>query len=144
MIVFSMPDRQWDDFPRSPPRHGAEVQLIPNGWLAEIAFIAGPEWVYQVRHEAPDVVITGPSGRQSSAPATHSDRMAIHEDMTDFLSEAGIPEPPFAVEWRLRLPERLTGDALMRACNRAGFEAGAYHGPEAAKRLQDLLRTILV
>lgn len=114
----------WDDFSRtekSSTSNGSARALVldRNGWLAMLAFLAGPSWV--TREPAPgcgaqpavgDDVGLAPGGDDD-------DDTIVHAEMTSYLEAAGIPRPPWGTRRRLHLPEGLSAAAFESARHEA-------------------------
>lgn len=133
----------WDDFHHAPRGASEEMVLEPNGWLALIAFLAGPSWVTQEPAEYPSVRHILSNGDIVDTPPTPETKNIIHESMTEYLAHLGIPEPPRETQWRLRLPTGWTELELERACNRAIPETTPGDSKDIAALVHETLREIL-
>lgn len=144
----ALPSWSWNDFPTDPPQTAELMRLEPNGWLALIAFLAGPSWVYQEPARYEPVVETYGGGQRVGGPAdgtflSEEDITEIHDDMVQYLADAGVPAPPRAVQWMLCLPEGVTEWELGRACNVAVQEVAPEESRRNALELHAALRVLL-
>lgn len=145
--LAGLPTWSWGDFPQDPPQTAQLMRLEPNGWLALIAFLAGPSWVYQEAARYEPVVATFGGGQRVGGPADISASEAviteIHDDMVEYLAEAGVPEPPRAVQWMLCLPEGVSEGELEHACNVAVQDVAPDDRRGQALEMHAALRVLL-
>lgn len=145
--LAGLPSWTWDDFTHDPPQTARLMRLEPNGWRALIAYLAGPSWVYQepARYE-PVVETTGGGhrvGGPADASASEADITEIHAMMVAYLADAGIPEPPRAVQWMLCLPEDVSERELERACITASQDVAPDDHLRNALEVHAALRLLL-
>ncbi|MBS3180405.1 MULTISPECIES: DUF5956 family protein [unclassified Pseudoclavibacter] len=141
--LAGLPTWSWGDFSENPPQVANLMRLEPNGWLALIAYLAGPSWVYQ---EAARYETVG-GGQRVGGPADVSASDAviaeIHDDMVEYLAEAGVPEPPRAVQWMLCLPEGVSEGEINGVCNLAVQDAVPGDLRTQALEMHAALRVLL-
>lgn len=145
--LATLPNWSWGSFPHDPPQTAQLMRLEPNGWHALIAYLAGPSWVYQETARYEPVVETYGGGQRvggaADASASEADITQIHNEMVEYLADAGVPEPPRAVQWMLCLPVGVTEWELEHACAVAVLDVAPDDHRGRALELHAALRILL-
>ncbi len=111
----------------SKPSQGEGFPLPESGWGAVVAWLAGPSWVYPDAARVSDAVVVTKSagaGEASSysTPRTDRDQVAIDEDISSYVMDAGVPAPPAGITWRMRHPQGLSEEQFWNGVHRAMSE----------------------
>ncbi|PPF72053.1 DUF5956 family protein [Pseudoclavibacter sp. Z016] len=146
--LAGLPNWSWSDFTENVMQTTNLMRLEPNGWLALIAYLAGPSWVYQEPARYDPVVETDGGGQRVGGPAdgtfsSEEDISGIHDDMVQYLADAGVPAPPRAVQWMLCLPDGVTERDLEGVCLRAARDVAPDDHRRNALEVHAALRVLL-
>lgn len=128
-------DWNWSDFDAAATDPVDSVRLSRNGWQALVAYLAGPARVTSVPEETRLVRVSS-SGHHYSRAQTTFERSELESDLNAYLAEAGVPQPPLGVEWRLTLPEGVSEQEFwsrieqsIRPLQRAQYRPGDLFEP---------------
>lgn len=134
----------WADFP--PGDRDEEAMRLPRtGWLALVAFLAGPRSVSFVKQPPAEVRWRSGSAAAGTRDLSREEVEEAESELAMDLELAGVDAPPPGIEWRLRLPAGVSEEEFGRLVNDQMAPDGYHEGNAraTAERLQRELSQLL-